>query len=260
MTELFHSNMFVGIIALAALGIAPSAVWLSYYLKQDNNPEPKLAILRVFCYGFISTFVAFGIEWVLIHFMEQLSPSCSSCASAVSQLFNPSTTYTLIILSVVFLAVLALIEEWVKYAASRIEIIRSPYFDEPVDAMIYLIIAALGFAAAENIGYILQNPDNAIGIAYLRFLSSTSLHALSSAIIGYFLTLSIIHRRSKLAYIAVGIGCATLLHALFNFLIITSEWQRYPTLSIITLMLGAFFIVSLLFKSAKQLSFTKAQF
>lgn len=260
MTAILQFHTASWIIALITLGIAPSALWLGYYLKQDNNPEPKLAILRVFCYGFISTFVAFGIEWVLIHFMSRLSPSCSSCASAVSQLVNPSAPYTLIILSVVFLAALALTEEWAKYVATRIEIVRSRYFDEPVDAMIYIVIAALGFAAAENIGYIFQNPENAISIAYLRFLSSTSLHALSSAIIGYFLTLSIIHKRNKLGYIALGITCGTLLHTLFNFLIMTSELHQYATLSIILLMLGSFFIVSLLFKSAKRLSFSKAQF
>lgn len=252
--------MLSGIIGLIALGIAPSAVWLSYYLKQDNNPEPKLAIFRVFCYGFISTFVAFALEWAIIHFMSRFSPSCSSCSAAVAQLISPDSAPMLVMISLVFLTVLALTEEWIKYIAARISIIHSRYFDEPVDAMIYLIVAALGFAAAENIGYILQNPDNAISIAYLRFLSSTSLHALSSAIIGYFLTLSIVHKRSKLSYISLGIVSGTLLHAAFNFLIITSEWQRHTTLSIIMLMLGAFAIVSLLFKSAKRLSFTKAQF
>lgn len=260
MTELLQSHMLSGIIGLIALGIAPSVVWLSYYLKQDSNPEPKLAIFRIFCYGFVSTFVAFTLEWGIIHFMSRLSPSCSSCSAAVAQLISADSTPILITLSLVFLAVLALTEEWVKYAAARIGIMHSRYFDEPVDAMIYLIVAALGFAAAENIGYIFQNPDNAISIAYLRFLSSTSLHALSSAIIGYFLTLSIIHKRNKLSFIAVGIACGTLLHAAFNFLIITSQWQQYATLSIIVLMLGAFSIVSLLFKSAKRLSFTKAQF
>lgn len=252
--------MLSGIIGLIALGIAPSAVWLVYYLKQDHNPEPKLAVFRVFCYGFISTFIAFGIEWIIIHFMSRLSPSCSSCSAAVGQLLSADSAPILVAISLIFLVILALTEEWVKYIAARISIVHSRYFDEPVDAMIYLIVAALGFAAAENIGYIFQNPDNAVSIAYLRFLSSTSLHALSSAIIGYFFTLSIIHGRNKILFIVLGIACGTLLHAAFNFLIISSDWQQHATLFIIALMLFAFFIVSLLFKSAKRLSFTKAQF
>lgn len=252
--------MLSGIIGLIALGIAPSVIWLSYYLKQDNNPEPKLAIFRVFCYGFISTFVAFAIEWILIDIVSFIYPPCSHCAAATSQLINPDSAPSLITFSAFFIGILALTEEWVKYIAMRIGIAHSRYFDEPVDAMIYLVVAALGFAATENIGYILQNPDNAVSIAYLRFLSSTSLHALSSAIIGYFLTLSIIHKRSKVSYIALGIASGTLLHATFNFLIISSEWQRYATLSMTILMLSAFFVVSALFKSAKRLSFTKAQF
>ena len=262
MTDFIQSYPWGGFGVLIALGLAPSALWISYYLKQDNsnNPEPKIAILRIFLYGFISTFVAFGIEWVIIRLSLTNTATCPTCGSLAAQLFDSGTATIPFMFSFFFLSILALIEEWVKYIAARIGIMHSRYFDEPVDAMIYLIVAALGFAAAENIGYILQNPDNAIGIAYLRFLSSTSLHALSSAIIGYFLTISIIHKKNKYAYIAIGVACATLLHTLFNFLIITSQWQQHATLSIIILMLGAFFIVSLLFKSAKRLSFTKAQF
>lgn len=259
MAEFLQLYPWGGLAALIGLGMAPSALWLGYYLKQDDHPEPKRAIFRVFCYGFISTFAAFAIEWAIIRLALAQAAACQNCGSIASQLLESGSAIS-VALSFLFLSILALTEEWVKYATARIGIIRSRFFDEPVDAMIYLVVAALGFAAAENIGYILQNPDNAIGIAYLRFLSSTSLHALSSAIIGYFLTVSIIHKRNKAAYIAVGIACATLLHAMFNFLIITAEWQQHATLSIIMLMFAAFSIVSILFKNAKRLSFTNAQF
>ena len=48
------------------------------------------------------------------------------------------------------LLVWAAIEELVKFSAISLVALRSVYFDEPVDALIYMITVALGFAAIEN--------------------------------------------------------------------------------------------------------------
>ena len=45
----------------------------------------------------------------------------------------------------------ALIEEYVKYFMVKVGGFRNRELDEPCDIMIYMIIAALGFAALENI-------------------------------------------------------------------------------------------------------------
>ena len=52
-------------------------------------------------------------------------------------------------------------EEVAKYLIIKIRILRDPEFDEPIDAMIYMIIAGLGFAALENILvlFVLKQPD-----------------------------------------------------------------------------------------------------
>lgn len=243
---------------LITLGVAPSALWLWYYLKKDANPEPKHMVLKVFVFGFLSTFIAFGAEWVLIKTMLGLKVACPQCESVVPQLLGAAGSGPVIFaLSFIVLAALAFVEEWVKFAAARLEIIRSRYFDEPVDAMIYCVIAALGFAAAENIGYILQNADYAIGIAYFRFLSATFLHTLASAILGYFFALSLIHEKNRIMLVVSGLSIATLLHTLFNFLIITSEQRDHTMVLIILLMVCSYFFVLHLFERAKKLSFTR---
>ncbi|MBI5912883.1 PrsW family intramembrane metalloprotease [Candidatus Azambacteria bacterium] len=245
-------------VFLATLGIAPSALWLWYYLKKDINPEPKRMVLKVFIFGFFSTFIAFGIEWVLIKAMLDLKAACPRCESVVPQLLGAAGAgRALFALSFIVLAALALVEEWVKFAAARLEIMRSRYFDEPIDAMIYCVIAALGFAAAENIGYIMQNADQAIGIAYFRFISATFLHTLASAILGYFFALSLIHTAKRIWLVSVGLALATVLHTLFNFLIITSERGDHTMASIILLMVFSYFFVLHLFERVKKLSFAR---
>ncbi|MCR4322828.1 MAG: PrsW family intramembrane metalloprotease [Candidatus Azambacteria bacterium] len=241
---------------LIALGITPSLIWMWYYLRKDINPEPKGMVLKVFLFGFCSTFIAFGIEWVLITALLDLKTSCPRCELIIPQLLGATGAGPILFtLSFMVLGILAFVEEWVKFVAARLEIIRSRYFDEPVDAMIYCVIAALGFAAAENIGYILQNADYAIGIAYFRFISSTLLHTFASAILGYFFALSIIHATKRIVLVSTGLALATVLHTLFNFLIITSEQGGYTMALVILLMVFSYFFVLHLFERVKKLSF-----
>jgi len=243
---------------LLFLGLAPSAIWLWYYLKKDVNPEPKGMVLKVFIFGFCSTFIAFGIEWILIKALLGLKVACPSCEAVVPQLLGASGANSAIFaLSIFILGTLAFVEEWMKFVAARLEIIRSRYFDEPVDAMIYCVVAALGFAAAENIGYIFQNTEHAAGIAYFRFISSTLLHTLASAILGYFFALSLIHKARRIWLAGIGLALGTVLHTLFNFLIITSEQRDHTLILVMLLMVFSYFFVLYLFERVKKLSFAR---
>jgi len=59
----------------------------------------------------------------------------------------PSTLFFLLY----FLFGIAFVEESLKYVVVRIGAFSRKVFDEPLDVMLYMIISALGFAAAENI-------------------------------------------------------------------------------------------------------------
>lgn len=254
----FHTASWQEIFLLISLGFTPSLVWLLYYLHKDLHPEPKTMIVKVFCWGFASTFVAFALEWVFMETVHGIATSCVSCGNVLPKFVGDINTLSAIgMVSFIMLVALAFIEELMKYIAAKARIIRSKYFDEPTDAMIYLIVAALGFAAAENIGYIFQayNTANALGVTFFRFISATFLHALSSGIVGYFLALSIIHKRHPLPYLAVGISSATLLHATFNFLIILSGQNDRFVLAIILFMGVLFFVVSELFRKIHKMTF-----
>lgn len=239
------------------LGMAPSLIWLWYYLKKDSHPEPKIMLAKTFAYGFISTFLAFGLEFLFMKSVLRFGVFCPGCKYNLTQLLSMAAGADFLLLSFIVLAVLAYIEEAVKYVAAKIAAARSPAFDEPVDAMIYLVAAALGFAAAENIGYILQDAQHAVGIAYFRFLSSTLVHVLASALAGYFFAHSVIHKKNRLVYVALGLIIATVLHALFNLFIILADNNGRFILFTALLLVGASFLVSYLFARVKKLSFNE---
>src|SRR3989338_10517093 len=76
-------------------------------------------------------------------------------------------------------------EELFKWLAARFSALRSKQYDEPIDAVIYLLTAALGFAALENTLFLVASFSklNFLGViatGNLRFIGATLLHVLSS--------------------------------------------------------------------------------
>ena len=106
---------------------------------------------------------------------------------------------------------------------------KSKFFDEPIDALIYLITGALGFSALENTLY-LVNVIIEDGVTLgalnmnLRFLGATLLHIVSSAAVGVALAFSFYKQKKfRKIFIVAGIAGATALHTVFNLFIINTH-------------------------------------
>lgn len=212
------------------LGLLPSFIWLIFFLREDIHPEPKKIIALVFIFGVLITAVTIPAEIFSQNFLK---------------IFNINQRHFISFL------ILAAIEEIMKFFPAFIILSKwkKRFFDEPIDAMIYMIIAALGFAAAENILVILNNSFNggsvaeAAGIITFRFIGATLLHALSSGVVGYYWAKSLINKMPNINgkwLIIKGLVVASLLHALFNYFILKfNEILIYPTVFLIII---AFFI------------------
>ncbi len=198
-----------------ALSFLPPVIWLLFYLHEDRHPEPKQLILLTFAAGVISAIFAAILEIGIF----------SDDPRIFKGLLYSYYPRALSVDWVVLLGV-ALIEECLKYAAVKFAVLSRPEFDEPVDAMIYMITAALGFAAIENVVLLIpifeQSLTGGIELTATRFVGANLLHALSSAIVGYFIARHIFSPWRRHAIFA-GIVLATVLHALFNYLIIIKD-------------------------------------
>jgi len=93
--------------------------------------------------------------------------------------------------------------------------------------MIYIIVAALGFAAVENVAAAFKAREIVFETATLRFIGATLLHTLGSGLLGYYWARSIIENRRAL--LLTGFTLATILHTIFNYLIIRFEPVVIPT-------------------------------
>ena len=220
----------------------PSIIWLAFYLRKDRHPEPNRMVVRIFLLGAIMIALAALLEQGIFEGLKIVSLS-----------------EKIIILVIGF----AFIEESLKYLVVKFGVLKRPEFDEPVDSMIYLIISALGFAAAENIYLLTQISPLSIPIGktvefiITRFLGATFLHALASAIMGYFLAASFCKKsRFRKTLIFGGLIAATILHSVFNYIIILNIDGSIDTFQrnafIFILLLGAAVMVKIMFKKINK--------
>ena len=195
------------------LGLVAPLFWLGFFLFEDReHPEPKLMIFVVFFGGVLAAFLSLSPEIYL--------------SAEFPQFGFPYQSRMLV--------PFAFIEEFMKFVVVYLIIKYSKYFDEKVDAMIYMITAALGFAAIENIFNLFNILElhEVIQTTVIRGIGATLLHAISSGLFAFY------WMRGKLW---LGLINATLLHALFNYLILRIEGDAkiYATL---ILVLAAFFL------------------
>ena len=228
----------MNVVVSILLAPLPSIVWLAFYLRKDKHPEPNRMVIKIFLLGVLMVPVAGIFEQLFFVGSEKLP------------IYN---RMSLIIIG------FALIEEILKFLVIKFWVLKNSDFDEPVDAMIYMIIAALGFAAAENI-YLASQLNllvSPLEFTITRFLGATFLHALASAIIGYFLAASllIVSKIRKILVIG-GILTATVLHSIFNYIIILNSQQIINgigrDLCLLILLVGMALIVSVMFKKINK--------
>lgn len=205
------------------VGVLPCLLWLAFYLWNDRHPEPKKEIVLVFALGAFMTVPAVFTEIFLIN--------------AVNSLGLPQYA-SLIIANVI---AVAFIEEFAKYFAVWLReqaADQNRNLDEPVDFVIYMVVSALGFAAVENLLFLLPTVQeqllgsatllNAVGAASLiklslyRSLSAILLHTLCSGVIGYHMAMAFCHRESKIGILVTGFIIVSCLHGLYNFSIMES--------------------------------------
>ncbi|MBI5139121.1 PrsW family intramembrane metalloprotease [Candidatus Nomurabacteria bacterium] len=214
------------------LGIIPSLIWLWFWLGEDKrSSEPKGLLTIIFILGMASVIFVLPIQKFIQTYVSSSELEIVLWASA---------------------------EEIMKYLAVISIIYGTTEIDEPVDWPIYMITAAVGFAALENALYIIKPLilDQAIAgvlTGHLRFLGATLLHSVTSAILGISLGLSFyLDNLYKKVYLFFGITIAISLHSAFNFLIIKNNGQDF--LKVFSFLWVVTIIVMLLFEKLRRMA------
>ncbi len=220
------------IIGLALLGgIIPSLLWLWFWLKEEENPEPKAILTIVFIMGIIAVLVVLPIQ----QFIQSKVSSHE-----------------------IELILWAASEEMVKFFAVLLVLYKSSYNKKPIDWPIFMITAALGFAALENTLFLIKpfsvsQATVALLTGQLRFMGSTLLHTISSGVIGISLGIALnMNALKKTWHLFIGFFIAITLHSAFNFFIIRNNGSDF--LKVFAFLWVVTIVIMLLFEKVRRMS------
>lgn len=219
-------------------GLIPALFWVWFWLKEDKQkPEPLWLI-------FISFVAGMAVVPVVLP-LQKLA--CDVYQAGICQPAGDN-----------LIVIWVILEEVLKYMAALLVVFWHKAVDEPIDLIIYMIVIALGFAALENTLFIFNLLDkgllnDSILTGNFRFIGPTLLHVLSSATVGVFLAFAFYKSaRRKILYGMIGLFIAIILHAIFNFFIMSGSGGQ-SILGVFLFVWIGIIILFLIFEKVKLL-------
>ena len=211
------------ILVLIASALAPViAVIIYIYYKDKYEKEPLSLLLKSFILGVISIIPAILLETL-----------AEKIGLGVSRDIVQTAIYA-------FIGV-GFSEEFSKYVFLRYYIYPKKEFDEPFDGIVYAVMISMGFAAAENIMYVIQG---GFSVAWSRMFTAIPAHATFGILMGYYVGKAKFHD-NKFLLMVKGLGIAVLLHGFYDFFLFTSQYYGLTFLSLATL----YFAIRLSFRA-----------
>lgn len=196
--------IFISIIPVYLLGL--------YIYKKDTVKEPKSLLVGLFASGFFAAIIVTFIN-ILMYFIIP-----DFYISSVTNKYSSLKLFGLIFFEI------ALVEEFCKWLMIRLLGYNSKNFDQVYDIIVYSVFVSLGFAAVENILYVV--PEN-LSLGIYRALFSVPGHVSFGVFMGYFLGLAKINEKSNKSlyriYMLSSVLIPTCFHAIYNFCLMKGE-------------------------------------
>ena len=149
--------------AVVAAAIAPALLLLWLVVAADSRPEPPRVVGTAFVLGALSIYV---LDYVTSWFVPHISV----------------TQHPWLAVNETALLIAAIPEETLKILIIAIIAYRVRAFDEPMDGVVYGTAVGLGFAAHENIGYLMAATANWETLAVVRGILTVPFHGALGAI------------------------------------------------------------------------------
>ena len=184
--------------------ILPAVVLVLYAYKQDQFPEPPRIVFKTFLFG-CGTVLAINL---IIPVVDDYS---KEYLRGETYLYFDSFIRA------------AFVEEFFKACVIIFYCTRKTAFDEPMDGVIYGIAASLGFAAYENIEYVLYYYETpSFEIALHRAFTAIPMHALCGIVMGFLISQSIFEKKHNYLNLFLALFIPIGIHGLYNYSFLSS--------------------------------------
>jgi RsiW-degrading membrane proteinase PrsW (M82 family) len=195
---------------LAVSAVVPSLLLVWYFHRRDIYPEPAPILWATFGLGILTALPVLAVAVIMTFLLSAVAePFLRALLEAFLLAAGPEELFKLLVL--------------VAFS------MRSREFDEPMDGIVYGVVASLGFATAENVLYVFWG---GYGIAFLRAVTAVPMHAFLGAVLGYFVGQAFFRGGRRWVLYLKGYGAAVLLHGLYDapLLVIGELKEGIPTL------------------------------
>lgn len=219
---------------LLLLAILPGIVISWYIIRMDRHEQEHRGPLTLcFLLGMALTYPSMHLErWMVMLGMSY-----------------PSSIELKLIVSILLIAIG---EELGKFLALVLYPFPRPFFNEPIDGVVYAVMIGMGFATLENIFYA---SAFGLGTTILRAFTAVPAHALFSVIIGYYAGLAWLHPERKWRLLLQGLLWAVVFHGLYDFLILQRYYDWLVILAVTGVWLSIFFAQDLIQRQGESSPF-----
>jgi RsiW-degrading membrane proteinase PrsW (M82 family) len=198
--------------------LAPVFVIIMYiYIKDKYEKESKRILAYTFVLGAVVSIV---ITTVLYNFFDLFLPTPDDFS--VWQQFIKA------------FFVVALIEEFSKYVIVRYYNQPRRGFNEPFDGIVYAVMVSMGFAAVENIFYVMEG---GLEVALIRAFTAIPAHATFAVLMGYYMGKAKFSK-NKMKWNLIGLSLAVLFHGTYDFFLFINFIPGISIGAFISLVIG----------------------
>lgn len=179
------------------LAVVPVIIVMLYVYFQDKyEKEPARLLIYNFLLGAVVSIIITTFLYVIIDLPIRLTDAKNIQEQFFKAFF-----------------IVALIEEFSKYVIIRYYSQRHKAFNEPFDGIVYAVMVSMGFAATENVMYVLQG---GMEIAILRAFTAIPAHATFAVLMGYFMGKAKFSN-NRMFLNLTGLFLAVLFHGAYDF-------------------------------------------
>ncbi|CAH8283683.1 RsiW-degrading membrane proteinase PrsW (M82 family) [Mariniflexile fucanivorans] len=182
---------------LLLIAIVPIFIVVLYiYFKDIYEKEPKRLLLYNFLLGAIVSILITTILYYGFNMVLPLTDKTSVYQQFIKAFF-----------------VVGFTEELSKYLIVLYYAQAHKEFDEPFDGIVYAVMVSMGFAATENVFYVLEG---GVTTAILRAFTAVPAHATFGVLMGYFMGKAKFSN-NKIVLNLAGLLLAILFHGAYDF-------------------------------------------
>ncbi len=184
-------------MTLLLLAMVPVFVIIFYvYIKDKYEKEPIRFLFYNFLLGAIVSVIITTLLYIIIEIPLPLKNHDSVFEQFIKAFF-----------------VVGFSEEFSKYIIIRYYAQPHEEYNEPFDGIVYAVMVSMGFAATENIMYVLQG---GMEVALIRAFTAVPAHATFAILMGYFMGKAKFSK-NRIVLNLTGLFLAVLFHGAYDF-------------------------------------------